>query len=620
MAFVNRSERNFNLNLNENNIGPGEYFLNNENEDKNNNFLNKNNKNLIFHKKSKSNNIVPFNAYSSRNELFNKNNNPGPGTYNNELIEYKTIKKGDTIYDDFYTKRIDKNNKKVIVYQKNNFNPFTEHKGFNVSAKRFIYVNDNNNNDKIKNKSDLNNNNNDNNNNIFKYKISKLKLHPKQQIFSENRLITIPNKNKSHETNIIILNKSNYIKNVPIKKLNDETIGPGQYNINTSWSANSIHWKNSSNEKINKMKNLENEIKNSNSSILTENNNINNNYYKNIFKNANSKIFIDFFKRKNEEYKINLNKKNNYDKIFSDKYNDTPGPGFYEKDYKNKINYFKHHSNIQNFGSKSPKLFNFLSKENNNIGPGEYLKTKKNFYKKNKNFIKIENNYNFNEKNPAKVGVLLSNLRNLSNKNLGPGEYNISKTFIKKNYSNLHCFNSNPNIFQEKTQNENNFNENNNNNNKENYNKQIFKPEFYYKIKEEIKNKFVPFNNMSQIIKNKNSSPDPGYYNPGLVTSISYKIYSKQNPHLSYLAPFNNSEMRFISSNKKESSNSPFYYNVTESYNKVNNPKRDYKIFGEDYNRNLINNQIDYDIPGPGNYNSRNLWNKRSFNVLFKTK
>ena len=41
MAFVNRSERNFNLNLNENNIGPGEYFLNNENEDKNNNFLKK---------------------------------------------------------------------------------------------------------------------------------------------------------------------------------------------------------------------------------------------------------------------------------------------------------------------------------------------------------------------------------------------------------------------------------------------------------------------------------------------------------------------------------------------------------------------------------------------------
>jgi hypothetical protein len=125
---------------------------------------------------------------------------------------------------------------------------------------------------------------------------------------------------------------------------------------------------------------------------------------------------------------------------------------------------------------------------------------------------------------------------------------------------------------------------------------------------------------MSQIIKNKNYSPDPGYYNPGLVTSISYKIYSKQNPKLSYLAPFNNSEMRFISSNKKESSYSPFYYNVTESYNKVNNPKRDYKIFGEDSNRNLINNQIDYEIPGPGNYNSRNLWNKRSFNVLFKTK
>ena len=615
MAFVNRSERNFKLNLNENKIGPGEYFLSEEKEEKS---KIKNNKNKNFHTKSRSNNIVPFNSYSSRNELFNKNSNPGPGTYNNELIEYKKIKKGDTIYEDFYTKKIDKNNKKVFVYQKNNFNPFTEHKGFNVSAKRFIYAN--NNNEEFKNKIDSNNNNQNNNINN-KIKSSKLKLHTNQQVFSEKRLITIPNKNnRSHETNILILNKSNFIKNVPINS-NDDNVGPGQYNIVSSWSANSIHWKSSSNDKEKKIKDLENEIKNSNSCVLTENYN-NNNNYKNIFKNANSKIFIDFFKRKNEEYKINLNKQKNYEKIFSDKYNDTPGPGFYEKDFKNKINYFKHQSNVQNFGSNSPKQFNFLSKENNDIGPGEYYKKKNNFKKKKKNFIKIENNYNFNEKNPGKVGVLLSNLRNISDQNLGPGEYNISKTFIKKNYSNFHSFNSSPKIFQEKTQNENNFNENyNNNNNKENYYFKNFKPEFYFsKIKEETKNKFVPFNNMTQIIKNKNSSPDPGYYNPGIATSISYKIYSKKNPYLSYLAPFNNSELRFISSNKniKEKSFSPFY-NVSESYNKVYNSKRDYKIFGEDSNRNL-NNQIDCEIPGPGKYDSRNLWNKRSFNVLFKTK
>ena len=241
----------------------------------------------------------------------------------------------------------------------------------------------------------------------------------------------------------------------------------------------------------------------------------------------------------------------------------------------------------------------------------------------NNNFIINNNkpNENFNNKDPKDVGILMSNLRkNNVNKIIGPGQYNLSRNFIKKNFSNLHQFNSTNPRFKEKQ----------------------IEPKIQYSKKDENNKKYLIQPNPKILIKNeteeekfisyvkkninkdnnKNSIPAVGTYNPGIAYSIEYQNSKKMNPHQSFIAPFNTINNRFGFT--KNEFIGPGIYNFDIAFNKLKGTNRQFKIFGEDEDRfkNGFGEKMFKNNPGPGNYNISNSfdWNKKTFNVLFKSK
>ena len=659
MAFVIRSNRVMTFTNNDSGIGPGQYFDENNTDNYSNNIsidrINNSTYNSILSKKKNLHYEVPFNTTSLRAPIYNTDDVPGPGAY------------GPSTTETFNINNNIENLKTVSSYYTNNLTSNSENKGFLTSSKRFDFdkfkFNNNNNNefstpvtyynDNIYNNTISSNNNN---NNFFdKKKLKKINY----KSLSNERVCSIPAKenfgyNINKNGDVIMAKDPD--ENIKLSGLKENSAGPGQYNLNLSWNKGQIKYK--PEKKINKQKEIINELQNNNNNIsettlttYTEkmkinqsslnnsnikiedekknNNNKNNNNNNN---NPRNKIFHDFLERKNKNHKknIELNDKNIIS-ITQKKYIDSPGPGFYEKDYReiNK-NQFKHSSNLQNFGSSSPKKSEFLNANiNNTVGPGEYFKEKNKYEKNNNNnniFYNINNNNNkyinnFNNIDPKDVGVLMSNLRkNNVNKILGPGQYNISRNFIKKNFSNLHQFNSTNPRFKEKK----------------------IEPKIQYKKEENNKKYLIQATNPKVIIKNeteeekfisyvkkninkdnnKNSIPAVGTYNPGIAYSIEYQNSKKMNPHQSFIAPFNTINNRF--GYTKNEIIGPGNYNYDVAFNKLKATNRQFKIFGEDEERfkNSFGEKMLKNNPGPGNYNISNSfdWNKKTFNVLFKSK
>ena len=115
--------------------------------------------------------------------------------------------------------------------------------------------------------------------------------------------------------------------------------------------------------------------------------------------------------------------------------------------------------------------------------------------------------------------------------------------------------------------------------------------------------------------------PSVGTYSPEITSSIYYNVLSKLNPYRNQLAPFNiiNSRFSQIKNPKIKSIGSPgpAEYNVIPAFKALNSDKRKYKIFGQ--NKQRESKIINTFVPGPGVYNldNPNIWNIKSYNVLF---
>ena len=389
-------------------------------------------------------------------------------------------------------------------------------------------------------------------------------------------------------------------RNMSFQKTNDYN-NSNNSNNNNKKSNHSISAPNEKNEK-------EIEIDNINTTNTSENKS-KNNIRKNLkhshsmceilSKNLKSKL-----SNKNENY-LNKNKENF---IYENLFNVQPGPGYYynDNDYEKYIN-----PKIKlkdGFGSTEKKN-KYYNNNNINLGPGSYFKTK---YP-----IKKPNFYPLSEKT-NKLNFLMNNNNDINNnkffiseinKNVGPGSYDIKSEFDKIKKSNFSG--SNEKRFNYKIINEN-----------PGPGKYIQLNEWAKKEEKihlkEILNNFKEKRKEEKNIKNNSIIPGVGYYNPQIISSIGYKILSKENKIQSIIAPFNSCQERFL--NKSHSSNNIFvgpgsYNNNVSSFNfKVNNSvfnNNQSKLLKE---KNSIQNNI-----GPGSYHQFNYndWNKKSFNVLF---
>ena len=389
-------------------------------------------------------------------------------------------------------------------------------------------------------------------------------------------------------------------RNMSFQKTNDYN-NSNNSNNNNKKSNHSISAPNEKNEK-------EIEIDNINTTNTSENKS-KNNIRKNLKHSHSmceilSKNLKSRLSNKNENY-LNKNKENF---IYENLFNVQPGPGYYynDNDYEKYIN-----PKIKlkdGFGSTEKKN-KYYNNNNINLGPGSYFKTK---YP-----IKKPNFYPLSEKT-NKLNFLMNNNNDINNnkffiseinKNVGPGSYDIKSEFDKIKKSNFSG--SNEKRFNYKIINEN-----------PGPGKYIQLNEWAKKEEKihlkEILNNFKEKIKEEKNIKNNSIIPGVGYYNPQIISSIGYKILSKENKIQSIIAPFNSCQERFL--NKSHSSNNIFvgpgsYNNNVSSFNfKVNNSvfnNNQSKLLKE---KNSIQNNI-----GPGSYQQFNYndWNKKSFNVLF---
>ena len=389
-------------------------------------------------------------------------------------------------------------------------------------------------------------------------------------------------------------------RNMSFQKTNDYN-NSNNSNNNNKKSNHSISAPNEKNEK-------EIEIDNINTTNTSENKS-KNNIRKNLKHSHSmceilSKNLKSRLSNKNENY-LNKNKENF---IYENLFNVQPGPGYYynDNDYEKYIN-----PKIKlkdGFGSTEKKN-KYYNNNNINLGPGSYFKTK---YP-----IKKPNFYPLSEKT-NKLNLLINNNNDIINnkffiseinKNVGPGSYDIKSEFDKIKKSNFSG--SNEKRFNYKIINEN-----------PGPGKYIQLNEWAKKEEKihlkEILNNFKEKRKEEKNIKNNSIIPGVGYYNPQIISSIGYKILSKENKIQSIIAPFNSCQERFL--NKSHSSNNIFvgpgsYNNNVSSFNfKVNNSvfnNNQSKLLKE---KNSIQNNI-----GPGSYQQFNYndWNKKSFNVLF---
>ena len=389
-------------------------------------------------------------------------------------------------------------------------------------------------------------------------------------------------------------------RNMSFQKTNDYN-NINNSNNNNKKSNHSISAPNEKNEK-------EIEIDNINTTNTSENKS-KNNIRKNLKHSHSmceilSKNLKSRLSNKNENY-LNKNKENF---IYENLFNVQPGPGYYynDNDYEKYIN-----PKIKlkdGFGSTEKKN-KYYNNNNINLGPGSYFKTK---YP-----IKKPNFYPLSEKT-NKLNFLMNNNNDINNnkffiseinKNVGPGSYDIKSEFDKIKKSNFSG--SNEKRFNYKIINEN-----------PGPGKYIQLNEWAKKEEKihlkEILNNFKEKRKEEKNIKNNSIIPGVGYYNPQIISSIGYKILSKENKIQSIIAPFNSCQERFL--NKSHSSNNIFvgpgsYNNNVSSFNfKVNNSvfnNNQSKLLKE---KNSIQNNI-----GPGSYQQFNYndWNKKSFNVLF---
>ena len=430
--------------------------------------------------------------------------------------------------------------------------------------------------------------------------------------------------------------------------LNNETYSEKMHNFNNNISSistnfNAAQRSNNNLSSVLTMTNMNMSNNYNNSKYINANisgwnttvnlNNNNNNSLKKLNKpdekQMRNKIFHNFIKSREDLHSKTMSKlKPDNNLIMELEYPDFPGPGFYNQKIIPKHTSFM--STAHNFGSTSPKFKNFKT-ENEIIGPGAYFKEKNKYQPEFKTVLHAKNPER--QKRENNDSVFVQNLiRNNREKMPGPGEYDLEGKLIKKEISNNKSFGSNVERFKwSKTPEDQNHGykkEINDNNIKEFINQSIteedkkdqerIRKRQYLKKVEKLKKKEKQ--KREKFLKIK--MPSVGTYSPEITSSIQYQVLSKLNPYRNQVAPFNIVDSRFSQIKnprllKNIGTPGPADYNVLPAFNAINLDKRKYNIFGQNKQRETrIRNTF---VPGPGIYNldNPNIWNIKSFNVLF---
>jgi hypothetical protein len=290
--------------------------------------------------------------------------------------------------------------------------------------------------------------------------------------------------------------------------------------------------------------------------------------------------------------------------VYNNLFNVAPGPGYYfSEDEPNSIYKQKHFSNKQCFGSCAKRDCKLSTKPNNTlVGPGSYFETSKATDDKTEEsklrkfpFYKREN-----------INYLLLNKKEKTNPYLGPGTYSFKSQFDKEK-----CLYSGP--CQKR------FNYTIRDDNK------VPGPGEYIPLHEWCKQEdkllqYIPEEH-KPIKKNEYTTPGVGSYNPGIASSISYNILSKENKIQSVIAPFNSAIERgdgFLRSKSTSTLLGPGCYNSAKSDFDI--PKNNTKIEQTKPLKSCMHYKEEAQKKvGPGSYGvyNYNNWNKKSFNVLF---
>ena len=595
MAFCTRSDRKINFEDKTNpNTGPGLY--------------------IKISKQVYKRNKIPFNSSTSKC-ILSTNNTPGVGTYNinnNDLEKIKKSQNSDIKNISFSkdSKNLT-NNSSIIDKSYYSYNLNQEKLGFLTRVERFKpllkedeisetikEINDKNNKNLIKSRSHLN-----------------LRKSNDLKTGSLDRILSIQSKDMNGY-GMGYLEKAK----LNILSFDNNTPGPGYYNPLFQTKNQILNWNKSiNNEKEKKFEEFKKDIIQN-----MKNKSMNINELKKKNKLFSKKECIIF----NEHYLVDKNKQKNFieqiDINNNKNSNETPGPGYYEKemiDYEKEIKNFnnsiinnvikkKKLKTFQNFGSRCNR---FIEKRINedNIGPTTY------FMETNNKKKERESYYNIMKKNHSNDDNKKSN-KNININYPGPGSYNICKSFIKKSNSQKEFLNSDEirfkydikekdilpgpgtyiNPIEEKNENQykNVYKE------KESCEKESFESNLRKKIK--------------IIQEQKKIYPSVGYYFPEIVNSIQYNLLKKFNPAQSIRSGFLQSSKRF-EINKPLHQNSPASYNPY-SFENIKNKTVNTSIFNTKEKRFFEfkhnNSQV-----GPGYYNINNNddWKKKSFNVLF---
>ena len=592
MAFCVRSDRKINFeDKNNPNIGPGLY--------------------VKISKQVFKRNKIPFNSSTSK-IIITTNNTPGVGTYNINNDGFDKLKKSQN------------NEKKNISFSKDskiltnnssidksyyNYNLNQEKLGFLTKVERFKpLLKEDEITEIIKEKNDKKNKN------LIKSR-SHLNVRKSNDLKtgSLDRVLSIQSKDMNGYG-------IGYLENAQLNILSVDNItpGPGYYNPLFQSKNQILNWdKSINNEKDKKLEDFKNDIiKN------MKNKSININPLNKKNSKLNSKRENLIF---NEHYLVDKNRKKNIVEQIEEKSkeesNETPGPGYYEKELienekENKkfnnsiVNQFlqkKISKTIQNFGSRCNRFIEKRLSEDN-IGPTTYF-IKTNYKKKER-----ESYYNIMKKNHSNDDhkTIINNINYP-----GPGSYNICKSFIKKSNSQKEFLNSDEirfnyeikekdilpgpgtyiNPIEEKYENQ----YKNVNKEKVNYDKDSFE----YKLRNRIK----------IIQEQKKKSPCVGYYFPEIVNSIQYNLLKKYNPAQSVRSGFLQSSKRF-EIKKPLHDNSPASYNPY-IYENIKNKQINPSIFNSKEKRFFEFKNKSQIGPGQYNINNSDDWNKKSFNVLF---
>ena len=254
-------------------------------------------------------------------------------------------------------------------------------------------------------------------------------------------------------------------------------------------------------------------------------------------------------------------------------------------------------------------IYKYENKDNKNDIDQENKEKKENLEKrKDKNRNKSKNNNLF--------------LNKTIYDNPGPGEYELSHSFIIPSYSQSQMMNSKvdrfPNI-EEKTPGPGAY-----------LNKEKAENEkIESKLKKIISHTYYDPQNLEKIKRieeikesnrKRNDFPGAGTYNPGLQDTINYKMKAKINPRQSYQSPFLISSERFKLNKEKNEGVSPAIYDPYKYDKEQKNLQ--YMVFGKakrfGLNFDLENMKGAWHLAGPGSYDlTKDCWNKKTYNALF---